>query len=679
MNKKYDPKKEIEKLCEENKIFFYQGKEDYEDMCDIGLGSILHNELSKFLERNETNGFHLIKVINPENKEEVWKIKIKYEGGENPVDRMKSSFILDQTKLPQRIDQAVGRIKVNGDYFRYYGVLLDEEIEKQGRQGETITIIKKVHALVLENGEIISENSKPEGVSFEFDSIMTLKHNRWSLSSIKQFTKGEYDKEDFIFKNVFNEFKEKYVTSMVYEEEEVYSFRSLRDLKSYFWDINDKFLILKSEGISGTAKSKNMKIGANLSFNGKKFLCPTPANFFRYRHNNKSTLFVEEAEKLFDTSKKKNVGDSELVEYLNGSYEKGNTVPRQNDKNINQTDEFDPAGETEIGSINPLKGALEKRSIPLQMIKAPKNDVRGNVEIPPETDPEYCNARDKAYICGLLNYKKFEKSLKEAKNIYGLRNREWILAKPYVALASCISPELEKKIGNFISRKFVIRDDSFDSESWERIMAEVLIEIFSEKEEFRFISTKHIKGKFLSKLGGDYNKLSSQKINGLVDTLGFSDFKGRNSDRTDRGYEIGFWKLSEILIRNDWVSKEEIIKKLSNLSVCPITEDKINKWYSDNFRTKDKLNLTEQETFGQKDRQDNNPRVEINNLDNFTDEEIKKAGWTREQLMKILTEDLPDYIPKSITPIENPNHISTINYCRDKMLQEIKPEVVKIK
>ena len=75
--KKYNPEKEIEKKCAANKIFFVKGKEDYNDICDIGLGTILDNEIINFLKRNETNGFYILKVKNP-NSEEEYKIHIKY-------------------------------------------------------------------------------------------------------------------------------------------------------------------------------------------------------------------------------------------------------------------------------------------------------------------------------------------------------------------------------------------------------------------------------------------------------------------------------------------------------------------------------------------------------------------------------------------------------------------------
>lgn len=669
--------KETELIDNEN----FQEKMGYKvnirikNFCDIckedikikdGTAIIDFNKLSEFDYKLSDQLLENPNEILKQLKDNLKVSKIKILNSPEEIKEKKSSFILDQSKLPQRINHALGKIKINGEYFRYKGIVVDEEIEKQGGM---IKQIKKVPAIVLESGEILSDNTKPKGVNFEFDSIMTLKNNRWSLNSIKDFVNGKLNPEDYSFKKVFKKFKQFYDLSMVYEENEVYSFKSLRDMKSYFWDINDKFLIIKKEGISGTAKSKSMKIGANLSFNGKKFLCPTPANFFRYRHHNKATLFIEEAEKLFDTSKKQNIGDSELIEYLNGSYEKGNVVPRQNDKNINQTDEFDPAGETEIGSINPLRGALEKRSIPLQMIKAPKKDSRGNVEVPPEIDPEYSRARDMMYICSLLNYKEFEKALGEVKNNYGLQNREWILAKPYVALASCISPELEKQIGEFIARKFTIRDDSFDSESWERIMADVLLEIFSEREETQFISTNHIKSRFLFKLGGDYNKISTHKISKLINTLGFSDYKTRDTTGTERGYEINFWKLSEILIRNDWIIKEELLKKVSELSEvsskCHITDDKINKWLSDTFLTLDTSNKKEEEISDTIINKEINIKPLIDNkcqtipfetdtsdtltlyggvgvddkISKFTPEQIKQAGYTKEELEEAIEDE----------------------------------------
>lgn len=620
-NEKYDPEKEIEKLCGENKIVFTmnnQGKfVEFEAIEAAGLLNLAHAQLLKFIEEKRPNGFHILVIKHPETKAK-YPLQINYSGGEDPSERRRANFILDSSGLPQRIDHAVGSIKINGDVLRYYGVKLNEEIEKVGRNGEVIIQIKKVPAIVLENGEIISEHSFPEEVNFEFDSIMTLRTNRWDLDSIKDFCNGKIDKEKYTFEKVFKIFKGFYNENMVFSYGEWYSLLALRDMKSYFWDLVDKFLIIKHEGISGTAKSKGMKIGANLSFNGKKFLCPTPATFFRYRHHNKATLFIEEAEKLFDDSKKKTIGDSEMVEYLNGSYEKGNTVPRQNDRNINQTDEFDPAGELAIGSISPLKGALEKRSIPLHMIKASRNDPRSNTEPPSESDPEYKKARDMMYICGLLHYQKFKEAIDDVQNNYGLANRQWVVSKSLIAMARCVSEDLEKETGRFIARLFQIRDESADEHSWEVILANLLIEIYAQRKE-DFVSVEEIKNRFVPRLEGEY-KISNDRVGKLMGKLGFSDFRTRDSSGTKRGFSLTFFKVCEILLRQEWLPLEVVVKTASEVSMCQFSEDRIRKWYSDTFLTPDTL-LSKENNPDTSDRQDT---CLLENID-FSELKIKEV------------------------------------------------------
>ncbi len=550
---------------------------------------------------------------------------------ENKLKEM-DKFILDDSKLPQRLDHAVGKIRIGGKQFRYHGARINELVIKK-QKGRLIQTTELNPALILETGKILTENNKPADVDFAFDSIMTLKRNRWSLDSIKKFCVEDFNPEDYTFEKVFNCFKKFYDNSMVFEED-WYSLLALRDMKSYFWDLVDKFLIFKHEGISGTAKSKGMRIGANLSFNGKKFLCPTPANFFRYRHHNKATLFIEEVERLFDDSKKKNTADSELVEYLNGSYEKGNTVPRQNDKNINQTDEFDPAGDLSAGSIAPFKGALEKRSVALHMIKAPKKDKRGNIEIPTESDPEFSEARNKMYICSLLNYKQFERALLEVENNYGLANRQWILAKPLITLAKCINPELEIKTGKFLSRLFEVRDDSFDEESWEVLMAKSLLKIYSKYSGETFLSVEAIKNKFVSELnshGSNPYNISNTKAGILIRELGFTRFKS-NPTGNQRGYKMSFFDVSGLLIRQEIFKIENILKIVSEVSECKYSEDKINKWYTDTYLTPDTTNNKTPDTL--------TDRTLVSGVDiSFTKEELEATGLSGEELKEVIADE----------------------------------------
>ena len=490
-----------------------------------------------------------------------------------------SNFIFDDEQIAQKIDHALGKVKINGNCLRYFGIRIPSKIKRNNGYD-----IKEVPAIILEDRTIISEKNKPENCNFEFDTKMNLKFNRWDKCSVKLFLKEKI--KDISYKETYESFKKFYDENMVYENLVDYEINPLWDLLTYHFDLVDKSLIIKKEGISGSAKSKGMKISCNLSFNGRKWVKPNPANFFRYRNNNKATIYLEEAERLFDDTKRKQIGDDEIVEYINASYEKGNYVPRQNKDHPDLTDEFDPFGFTQIGSIKALKGALEKRSITQIMIKAKKGDKRGDTEIPTERDSKYSNVRAKAYISSLLHYKEFEISLSKVQNEFRLANREWSLARPLIALAYCIDKTLAFRVGDYLSSCFKIRDEVTDEKSWDIVLSNVLLSFACKGEGEVFVSNEFIRNGFneqLSKLDSNSRPVSMIAISKISSELGLKNFRTRNSHGNERGINISFFKLCEILIRNDKTDIKEVINKVSEVSDCQYSLDKINKWYSDNF------------------------------------------------------------------------------------------------
>jgi len=524
--------------------------------CDLQLKSDKH--LVSFGIHYKTN--KLIKVLDENNfgvnDSELLSQEFKNINGIQDLQNRSKGFILNDSEIPLIIDHALGNIKLEKIEYRYYGVQLFEEVEKKINNGSSFVTVKNP-VLVLENRTLMSENRTK--INFSFNSVVCIKDSRFSLEGIKKFLRGDQVE----LKKTFELFKKKFTDSMVYEEAEWYDLLSIWCMVTYFQDLVTKSLIIKVEGISGTAKSKTGRLICNLSFNGKKFLCPTPANFFRYRHNNKATLFIEEAERLFDDSKTQQKGDSDLVEYLNGSYEVGNTVPRQNDKNINQTDEFDPYGWTCIGSIKPLKGALEKRSITLLQIKAGKDDKRGEVEIEVE-DEGFKLARDNMYICGLLYWREFKKTYNSLERGYNLQNREWLVSKPIIAMAKLIDSNLADSIGNFLSGKFDKREQQISPDSWDYFILLYLIQKTSENKEGVFLSNEELKV-YLEK-NNQYSKINQKTVGTLMQKLGFDDFKHRGHSGI-RGYNLNFYKVADICIRNQYLTEEDVRKHLSDLSL----------------------------------------------------------------------------------------------------------------
>ena len=414
---------------------------DYYDRSDPSEIKIKEEYKDRFIMKRDSKGEPYVEDVNKSRKEEESII-----------------FVFDDSNQPQLIDHALGSIIINDKSIRYFGVKMPQKHNILVK-GNLVLVTSEEPALITEDRHIISQYCKPDGVNFKFETIMSLKRNRWAKKYFQKFL--DDSKYDVTFKEAYLSTKKFYDDNMCYEDSTAYKFNATMDVVSYQRDLVDKAVIVKHEGVSGSAKSKSMSISANLSFNGRKWIKLTPANFFRYRHFNKATLYIDEAEKLFD-EKNKSSSDNELVEYLNSSYEKESFVPRQNDKNLNQTDEFDSFGFTQIASIKPLQGALKQRSLTQHMIKAKNNDSRSNTEIPKEMNEEYVKCRAMLYTSSLLHYKEFIDAQNNIKNSFGLANREWNIAKPVIAMAYCIDPELADEIGKYMAKLFYVRDGDID-------------------------------------------------------------------------------------------------------------------------------------------------------------------------------------------------------------------------
>lgn len=436
----------------------------------------------------------------------------------------------------QSLDHACGTICIEGKWHRYYGTHIYETVV---RRGKPKTILSPV--LIVDDGRIISPLQESiHSMSLKTQMSPTLSLTKWELVSIKNFVEGRT--KNISFSEVFSEFKKIYEMFMLFDEAEYYSLNAVWDLLSYAPDLCDKSLILKHEGLSGSAKSKCMKISGNLGFNARRFVMPSPATFFRYRHQNKSLILIEEAERLF--SKNPKGDDSTLLEYLNASYEKGNLVPRCAENNRAFIEEFDPYGFTRIGSIAPLQGALEKRSVVIGMIPAPKSDPRGNLDVPSENDALFRRARNKAYICWLQNWQSFESALNSVENICGLANRSWTSVKPLLALASCISPDLKLSLEKFLSNQFDNRLETFHSASWETLFSAKLLKVLPNEPEF--FSNSRLQEIFA--MCFEYPPtLTSHGLGRLMSTLGLRQFCCRKS--SERGYTLGSEQVRSIFER----------------------------------------------------------------------------------------------------------------------------------
>jgi len=120
MNEPFNPQEEVEKLCEEHKIFFTgKGNVTHENLISVGLGNLLYNQLSQFVDKKENNGFYILEIKNPETKQK-YNIEIKYEGGEEPNVPEKNENKKKEKKFliwVEKFNSYVVDIESVADYF----------------------------------------------------------------------------------------------------------------------------------------------------------------------------------------------------------------------------------------------------------------------------------------------------------------------------------------------------------------------------------------------------------------------------------------------------------------------------------------------------------------------------------------------------------------------------------
>lgn len=582
------------------------------------------------------------------------KFDILEDVADNENDQ--NSYILNSADEPRFLDHAIGSIEINGSKYRYFGTNLYKNIEKTHKNTQ-IKVKERQHVIVLETGEILNEN-KLIKLQYSFATKMNQKGKGWTKDGIRAFREKKFD--SYTIADMFASFRKHFDHYVSYDFDQWYDVYSLWCMITYFQDQTDMSLILKLEGPSGSGKSKTAKVIRNLAFNGKSFLSPTPANFFRYRHANKSTLIFEEAERLYDDSVRKQAGDSSLIEYLNGSYERGNTVPRQNDKDLSQTDEFDPFGWSVIVSIKPLKGATKNRALIGNHLQAKANDPRGSIEVPSDS-PEFSASRDLAYAVSLLQYREFLNKFGSLQTNFGLANRQWLCAKPLIALAFCVSEDLAHKVANFISTRFYQETDPLSAKSWEYVLICSLLDLTINTQEVVFVSNEALHSRFLELVEDKFCKITPNKITKIMRSLGFTDYAGRNSTRTQRGFILSFLKVCEIVIRSQKIDKEIILKKVSEVSkVSDISKTCINKdifikWYTDTFSDTSIFDLSVSDTSDGLDTFHRGYREKLQSISNkFPDgmipkNELESHGFSVEiveRLLKVgeLFEPRPNYV-----------------------------------
>lgn len=502
-----------------------------------------------------------IKFINDNMLIELYIKKIVDKTG-FPIKTIKDELSGDKKKIKIRktdfgfifYDEEVVKSKIfvqdkTDENIFHYGIHLPKNITYRMADGRTITKQEWLPVLINSEKKLIEvDNEKFEREQkITFPDIPTNLSLRYSLELINKFVSGE----DFQINglSLFKKIRALYEKYCAFPEEEWYDIHALWDIGTYFFMLFSNYPINELRGIKGSGKTKVMTISSFISFNGTPVMIdPSESTLFRETNDNRPTKYIDEAEKLFAYNKITNKFEGDCrAELLNGSYQKGSCVPRQ-EKVGNKfiTKWFYCYSPTMIGSIQGLYGATESRALTHITTKNSKTDKRGNTE---PTDDEnqkiWQEIRNDLFVFGLLNWKKIEEDYLKMKNsnIKNIEARNLQLWKPLLTIAKTIDKTLYETVEKFAIKLSTQQVNDLISEgSVEDSILTIVYQMLKKNDK---IYTNDIRLQFNRDCEKEYDKLSkkSKTISSKLDMLGFKQYRDFDSNKGS------FFKITHKIFR----------------------------------------------------------------------------------------------------------------------------------
>jgi len=315
------------------------------------------------------------------------------------------------------------------------------------------------------------------------------------------------------------------------------------------------FPYLNVTGLLNTGKSKVLEVCSALSFNGDLLMGTTPAFIIRSINDNSSTLCLDEAEKLKDTS---NAEVQTLVYMLNSGYRIGTLIGKleaaQKGKGW-KPKRFDPYGPKIVCGINTIADTLVSRSINITMLPS-SNDELKNRDIDPK-DPAIMGLRDGYYLSVMMLFKTVWEIYNNItdKRILG---RNWQIWRPILSIALTVDAFNEDEnqtiyntIRDFAIEKIEIASNiSEDSQSAVQLLlilrtimkSDNKLEAFYPINNLKQILTTEYQDEFSWIKEGSFNRYLGPVLRKAGVITGASESKVING-KLCRGYTL---KLNEI-------------------------------------------------------------------------------------------------------------------------------------
>ena len=330
-------------------------------------------------------------------------------------------------------------IGVAGD-TGYVGVWIPSRVrDEKGNVAE-----KDLLYLITDKGEQILANDhvlKERGWRLAYKPIYF--ENRWSLGDVKRYLAR--DGREIDPRAVFEHVLDPWLTYMELPSFEEYVYAALWDIGTYFHHLFNSYPYKYVGGIKRVGKTKELLLHSCLAHNAVFSNNMSPSSIYRLIQNARTTLLIDETEKLSNPERSQEFRSILLAGYKNG--EKVYRVER-NRRDQLVPEAFEVYSPKALANISGLEDVLEDRCKVTFLRRS--NDRRiADREIDVK-DPKWSAIRDELYRLYLRYWPEVKgcyDELGEHDELMNLLNkhgftgyecltaREWELWKPIIALA----------------------------------------------------------------------------------------------------------------------------------------------------------------------------------------------------------------------------------------------------
>lgn len=236
-----------------------------------------------------------------------------------------------------------------------------------------------------------------------------------------------------------------------FRDEEQYTIFSLWTIGTYLHPMFNSYPYVSLFGKKATGKSKTMTLCANLCFNGQLTVGASPSSVYVMAQDYRCSLFFDEND-LFKSRSRSNTSQrvKDILPILLNGYKNGSKVPRTDYINgKRQLIHFSVYCPKMFASNYWDEEIFGSRTIPVIMRPAFKEI--GDRDLP-MNDDFWVNQRTMILDWCLNNWKKVKKVYEKIDNKTKLRNRDWELIKPLIAIQSVLDEEKIQSLCDYFEK-----------------------------------------------------------------------------------------------------------------------------------------------------------------------------------------------------------------------------------